>query len=84
MRDLNFVITKGRRTRADITQISQYYYPAIAPIVQEASLKYGVNYNLRGSLYEALKLHVQRLTNMGAEPKAVEVVEVEETILLAT
>ena len=30
--------------------------------------KHGVAYNVRGSLYEALALHIGRLVNLGKEP----------------
>ena len=48
--------------------ISQYYYPALAPIVMATCQKHGVAYNVRGSLYEALALHIGRLVNLGKEP----------------
>lgn len=49
-------------------KVSQYYYPALAPIVQEVCEKHDVTYNLRGSLYQALALHVGRLVSMSSEP----------------
>ncbi|CZR63808.1 related to Delta(5) fatty acid desaturase [Phialocephala subalpina] len=50
--------------------VSQYYYPALAPIVQQTCAKYNVKYNLRGSLYEALALHIRRLAKFSTEPGA--------------
>lgn len=51
-------------------KVSQYYYPSLAPIVQKVCEKHDVKYNLRGSLYEALTLHIGRLVNMSNEPSA--------------
>jgi hypothetical protein len=49
-------------------KISQYYYPAIAPIVLETCAKHDIRYNLQGTLYQALVLHVGRLVSMGTDP----------------
>ncbi|KAE9380865.1 delta-5 desaturase [Stipitochalara longipes BDJ] len=48
--------------------VSQYYYPALAPIVQEVCAKHDVKYNLTGSVFEAMALHTTRLSNMGKDP----------------
>jgi len=45
--------------------VSQYYYPALAPIVQKVAKKFGIRYNYVGSFTQALKLHMQHLQTMG-------------------
>jgi fatty acid desaturase len=46
--------------------VSQYHYPAIAPIVKEVCKKWRVPYNhIDGGLVPAVKMHVQYLREMG-------------------
>lgn len=47
--------------------ISQYHYPAIAPIVSRVAKKHKVRYNYVPTFLEAIKLHLRQLTEMGAE-----------------
>ena len=47
--------------------VSQYHYPALAPIVQRVAKKWGVRYNYVGSFWQAVKLHLQHLQQMGVE-----------------
>jgi len=51
--------------------ISQYHYPAIAPIVQRVCKKYGVRYNYLPDFWTAFKAHVQYLKDMGEQGVAV-------------
>jgi hypothetical protein len=50
------------------SKVSQYYYPALAPIIQEVCAKHGVKYHVTGSVFEAMALHTTRLAHMGKEP----------------
>lgn len=45
--------------------ISQYHYPAIAPIVREVAAKYGVRYNYVPTFWHAFGLHVKHLHSLG-------------------
>jgi len=45
--------------------VSQYYYPELAPIVQEVCKKYGIRYNVIGSYWDALSLHFSHLKLLG-------------------
>jgi len=45
--------------------VSQYHYPAIAPIVLDVCKKYNVPYNVVSSFSEALALHLRYLYEMG-------------------
>lgn len=46
--------------------VSQYHYPAIAPIVQEVCKKWKVPYNhINGGLVPAVRMHVKYLKDMG-------------------
>jgi len=47
--------------------VSQYHYPAIAPIVASVAKKYNVPYYVVPSFWEAFKLHIVHLKNMGFE-----------------
>jgi len=47
--------------------VSQYHYPAIAPIVRDVCKKYGHPYIYVPSMWEALKLHVVYLKQMGVK-----------------
>ena len=47
--------------------VSQYHYPALAPIVQRVAKKWGVRYNYVGSFWQAFMLHLQHLQDMGVE-----------------
>jgi fatty acid desaturase len=51
--------------------ISQYHYPAIAPIVMEVCKKYGVRYNYIDTFWNAFLAHVAYLKSMGAQGKQV-------------
>ncbi|KAJ3387986.1 hypothetical protein HDU92_001701 [Lobulomyces angularis] len=51
--------------------ISQYHYPAIAPIVMEVCKQHNVKYNLLPSFTAAFKLHLHHLYNLGSEPSKV-------------
>lgn len=51
--------------------VSQYHYPAIAPIVMEVCKKYGVRYNLLPDFAAAFGAHVQYLKEMGQAGKDV-------------
>lgn len=51
--------------------VSQYHYPAIAPIIKEVCKKYGVRYNLLDSFTMAFKAHVAYLKDMGQQGKEV-------------
>lgn len=53
--------------------ISQYQYPAIAPLVMEVCKKYGVRYNYIPTFGGAFAAHVKYLKDMGAEGKAAHV-----------
>lgn len=46
--------------------VSQYHYPAIAPIVMNVCKKYGVRYNYLPDFATAFKAHIQHLKDMGA------------------
>jgi fatty acid desaturase len=50
--------------------VSQYHYPAIAPIVQRVCKKYGVPYNNLPSYWAAWKAHVNHLYTLGQQGKA--------------
>eukprot|EP01128_Nolandella_sp_AFSM9_P000957 TRINITY_DN11082_c0_g1_i1.p1 TRINITY_DN11082_c0_g1~~TRINITY_DN11082_c0_g1_i1.p1 ORF type:complete len:478 (+),score=110.36 TRINITY_DN11082_c0_g1_i1:49-1434(+) len=52
-----------------LPSVSQYHYPAIAPIVQKVCKKWGVPYNYLPTFSEALYLHVKYLYNMGVHQK---------------
>jgi len=47
--------------------VSQYYYPEIAPIVASVAKKYNVPYFIVPTFWEAFKLHMVHLQNMGYE-----------------
>lgn len=51
--------------------VSQYHYPAIAPIIQEVCRKYKLNYVSLGSFREAWEAHINYLKKMGKEQKLV-------------
>jgi fatty acid desaturase/cytochrome b involved in lipid metabolism len=53
--------------------VSQYHYPAIAPIVQRVCAKYGVRYNYLPTFRSAFLAHVEYLKQMGREGKEVHV-----------
>jgi fatty acid desaturase len=53
--------------------VSQYHYPAIAPLVQEVCKKYGVRYNYLPSFASAFNAHVAYLKEMGRQGKEVHV-----------
>ncbi|CAM9114501.1 unnamed protein product [Discosporangium mesarthrocarpum] len=45
--------------------VSQYHYPAIAPIIMEVCKKHGVKYIHLDSFYTAFRAHIAHLRNMG-------------------
>jgi len=48
--------------------VSQYHYPAIAPIVRDVCKKWGIQYNYLPTFWEALSLHFKYLYLMGNDP----------------
>ncbi|KAJ3130004.1 hypothetical protein HK101_005158 [Irineochytrium annulatum] len=53
--------------------VSQYHYPAIAPIVREVCKKHNVPYNVLPSFSVAFSLHLRHLFVMGSQGPAVRV-----------
>ncbi|TMW57330.1 hypothetical protein Poli38472_003255 [Pythium oligandrum] len=53
--------------------VSQYHYPAIAPIIMEVCKKYNVEYKVLPSFTQALGAHFQHLKEMGRQGKPVSV-----------
>lgn len=52
--------------------ISHLHYPRIAPIVQRTAAEFGLPYNVKPTLWQALRSHVRRLRQLGrAVPAAV-------------
>lgn len=51
--------------------VSQYHYPAIAPLIQSVCKKYGVRYNYLPTFWQAFKAHVAYLKEMGQQGKEV-------------
>jgi fatty acid desaturase/predicted heme/steroid binding protein len=51
--------------------VSQYHYPAIAPIVRGIATKYGVRFNYLSDFTAAFMAHVQYLKHMGEQGKEV-------------
>ncbi|OQV18148.1 Delta(5) fatty acid desaturase A [Hypsibius exemplaris] len=47
--------------------VSQYHYPALAPIVKRVAAKHGVRFNYVGTLGEAFRLHLQHLYVLGVD-----------------
>jgi len=47
--------------------VSQYHYPALAPIVMQVCKKYEVRYNVVPTFFEALSLHFAHLKQMGTK-----------------
>ena len=47
--------------------VSQYHYPALAPIVKRVAEKWGVRYNYVGSFGTAVGLHIEHLRLMGVK-----------------
>jgi fatty acid desaturase len=47
--------------------VSQYHYPALAPIVQRVAKKHGVRYNYVNTFSEAFHLHLQHLYVLGID-----------------
>ncbi|TYZ61184.1 hypothetical protein PybrP1_009876 [[Pythium] brassicae (nom. inval.)] len=52
--------------------VSQYHYPAIAPIIRDVCKKYGIKYTVLPTFSEALMAHFRHLKQMGALGKPVE------------
>ena len=53
--------------------VSQYYYPAIAPIVKRVCEEHGVRYNLLPDFYSALYHHLVLLYKMGQKGECAEI-----------
>lgn len=53
--------------------ISQYHYPAIAPIIIDVCKKYNIKYTVLPTFTEALLAHFKHLKNMGELGKPVEI-----------
>jgi fatty acid desaturase len=51
--------------------VSQYHYPALAPIVKQTCKEFGLPYIYKPTFYEALMAHFGYLYNMGKAGKAV-------------
>jgi len=54
-----------------LPSVSQYHYPAIAPIVRQVCKKHGVRYNYLPNFYVAFYYHVLYLYKLGQEGKSV-------------
>lgn len=52
----------------DYLKVSQYYYPALAPIIEEVCARHNVKYNVTGSVFEVMALHTTRLSHMSKDP----------------
>jgi fatty acid desaturase len=50
--------------------VSQYHYPAIAPIIIKVCADRGIKYNHVGTFWTALGMHFEHLRNMGRPPHA--------------
>lgn len=48
--------------------VSQYHYPAIAPIIMDVCKKHNVPYTVIPTFFEAFKLHIEHLRVMGVKP----------------
>lgn len=53
--------------------VSQYHYPAIAPIVREVCKKHNVPYTVLPTFKEAFLAHIKHLYNLGLRGEAAEV-----------
>lgn len=53
--------------------VSQYHYPAIAPLIKRVCAKWGVRYNELPTFWTAFAAHVQYLKDMGRQGKEVHV-----------
>lgn len=53
--------------------VSQYHYPAIAPLVMEVARKHGVRYNYLPDFWTAFKAHIQHLKDMGRQGREIHV-----------
>lgn len=51
--------------------VSQYHYPAIAPLIKEVCKKHGVRYNYLPTFTAAFTAHVEYLKSMGKQGKEV-------------
>ena len=49
--------------------VSQIYYPAITPIVRETCKEFGVRYNYKDTLFQALGCHISHLKRLGQLPE---------------
>ena len=47
--------------------VSQIYYPAITPIVRETCKEFGVRYNYKDTLFQALGCHISHLKRLGQQ-----------------
>jgi fatty acid desaturase len=48
-----------------LPSVSQYHYPAIAPIIMRVAARHGVKYNCLPNFYEAFYHHVAYLYKLG-------------------
>lgn len=48
--------------------VSQYHYPAIAPIVKKTCKEHGIAYNEKETVWQAIASHVSFLEKLGREP----------------
>jgi fatty acid desaturase len=48
-------------------QISQHYYPEIAPLVLESCEKFGIKYRVKKTYWEAIAAHLEHLKVLGKE-----------------
>jgi len=53
--------------------ISQYHYPAIAPLIRDVCKKHGVRYNYLDTFGQAFMAHVEYLKDMGIQGKEIHV-----------
>ena len=47
--------------------VSQIYYPQITPIIREACKEFGVRYNYKDTIFQALGCHVAHLKRLGQQ-----------------
>lgn len=50
--------------------ISQYHYPAIAPIVEQTCKEFGVPYRTERNFWQAWKAHIRLLKDLGERGEA--------------
>jgi fatty acid desaturase len=52
--------------------VSQYHYPAIAPIIKQTCKEYGIEYKCLPTFAAAFHAHIKHLKNMGARGEPAE------------